>query len=311
MTSLATSVDDKEAEAQLFGTVRRRGVGGREPGAAAFGRASRRGRAHRRPRCHPARTAGRPPRHLRRSNADLGRRRSCGAPDPGEAARDRTSSWSSPRTSPTTGSRGSRATSARSACRGGCSCSTIRAGPTSSGTSRRSAAGRTRQRSRPPAPRIAAVRIDRHSRLSGERAAEEAPAARGRSVHVRGVAARPRSARARSITTQGLLEARIRARRLPIESAGQAQDGTPPERRVVLEYRITRGPSTQLVVRGIDASGRRPRSHRRTVDQRLVRRFPRAGRTHDRAGPCLSPGIPGRDRHRDRRRPIPRAISRR
>ena len=57
VTSLATGIDDKEAEARLFGH-RRRGLGGREPRAAALGRAPRRGRPHRRSRCDPSRAGG-------------------------------------------------------------------------------------------------------------------------------------------------------------------------------------------------------------------------------------------------------------
>ena len=48
--------------------------------ASSWGR-----RPHRGARCHPARTAGRPPRHLRRSDADLGRRRPGIAPDARQA----------------------------------------------------------------------------------------------------------------------------------------------------------------------------------------------------------------------------------
>jgi outer membrane protein assembly complex protein YaeT len=52
---------------------------------------------------------------------------------------------------------------------------------------------------------------------------------------------------------QGLIEARIRARRLPADPADGASSsaaGQPAGEKVVLEYTITRGPATQLTIRG-------------------------------------------------------------
>ena len=84
------------------------------------------------------------------------------------------------------------------------------------------------------------------SRLSGERAAEEAEARRGRSIHVRRVAARPRSPRA-LLSRSGFPRSQDPPGGCQARAAGRARM-EPRRRRVVLEYRITRGPSTQLVV---------------------------------------------------------------
>jgi outer membrane protein insertion porin family len=100
--------------------------------------------------------------------------------------------------------------------------------------------GKTRQRARPPRPRIAAVTIDGtpgfpekdvrgHLRLTeGDRFT---------------VAAwqRDRDRLARFYHAQTFLEARIGARRLPADRADQVR----------LEYAITRGPATRTIVRGV------------------------------------------------------------
>ena len=110
-------------------------------------------------------------------------------------------------------------------------------------------AGRTRQRPRPPAPRIAAVRIEGTPGFPENELRKKLKLAEGDRFTF-GAWQRDRDRLERFYHDQSLLEARIRARRLPGESSGQSQDGTPSEERVVLEYRITRGPSTQLVVNG-------------------------------------------------------------
>ena len=72
--------------------------------------------------------------------------------------------------------------------------------------------------------------------------------------------------------TRGFLEARIRARRIPVEAAGAAskaeQPTEPPDASlaaVELEYAIERGPETRLDVRGATLPGGRARAHPRSV----------------------------------------------
>jgi outer membrane protein assembly complex protein YaeT len=110
-------------------------------------------------------------------------------------------------------------------------------------------AGRTRQRSRAPAPKIAAVRIEGTPGFPESELRKQLKLSDGDRFTF-GAWQRDRDRLERFYRDQGLLEARIRARRLPGESSGESQDGTPSEERVILEYRITRGPSTQLLVRG-------------------------------------------------------------
>src|SRR5262249_45271635 len=67
---------------------------------------------------------------------------------------------------------------------------------------------------------------------------------------------------------QGRFEARIRARRLPSTRAtAPAPDGasTPSNDQIELEYAITRGPATQLIVRGAEFPG--------AVRERIVGRW--------------------------------------
>jgi outer membrane protein assembly complex protein YaeT len=104
-------------------------------------------------------------------------------------------------------------------------------------------AGRSRQRSRPPAPRIAGIRIEGTPGFPENELRKKLQLGEGDRFTF-GEWQRDRDRLERFYHGQGLLEARIRARRLPIEGDG-------PEGRVVLEYTITRGPSTQVVVRGI------------------------------------------------------------
>jgi outer membrane protein assembly complex protein YaeT len=113
-------------------------------------------------------------------------------------------------------------------------------------------AGRARQRPRPSGPRIAAVRIAgtpgfsandvrRHLRLTeGDR-------------FTFGAWQRDRDRLERFYHAQGLLEARVRARRLPaedVENPRSTGPGKPVDEKVILEYAITRGPTTQLIIRG-------------------------------------------------------------
>ena len=111
---------------------------------------------------------------------------------------------------------------------------------------------RARRRPRPQGPRIAVVRIAgtpgfperevrRHLRLTeGDRFTFAAWQ-------------RDRDRLARFYHAQGLIEARIRARRLPADPAetpASNESNQPGGEQVVLEYTITRGPTTQLTVRG-------------------------------------------------------------
>jgi len=113
-------------------------------------------------------------------------------------------------------------------------------------------AGRTRRRQQASGPRIDAVRIAgapgfperdlrRQLRLTeGDRFTFAAWQ-------------RDRDRLERFYHDQGLVEARIRARRLSADAAGgqvPPQTGQPSDAKVVLEYAITRGPATQLIIRG-------------------------------------------------------------
>ena len=125
-------------------------------------------------------------------------------------------------------------------------------------------AGRTRQRPRPPAPRVAAVRIEGTPGFPENELRQRLKLGEGDRFTF-GAWQRDRDRLERFYHDRGLLEARIRARRLPGESSGQSQDGTSPDERVILEYRITRGPSTQLLVRGATLPD--------TVHDRVVERW--------------------------------------
>ena len=156
-------------------------------------------------------------------------------------------------------------------------------------------AGRTRQRSRPPAPRIAAVRIEGTPGFPENELRRKLQLTEGDRFTF-GAWQRDRDRLERFYHGQGLLEARIRARRLPASMAqGRAEPAT-VRRAGVLEYTITRGPATQLVVRGATL----PDAVRDRIVERwtsaLVRRLPRERRAHDRAGSPLPPGLPGRAR---------------
>ena len=109
-------------------------------------------------------------------------------------------------------------------------------------------AGRTRQRPRPPAPRIAAVRIEGTPGFPENELRKKLQLAEGDRFTF-GAWQRDRDRLERFYHDQGLLEADPRPAAARREQ--RAEPGwTPSEERVVLEYRITRGPSTQLVVRG-------------------------------------------------------------
>ena len=265
MTSLATGVDDEEAEAQLFGT---------SGGAVSAGERSRAGSCRGELLGVVGRTVGldairleqqaRASRHLRRSDADLGRRRSRGAADAGQAAGIGRGTGLLPEPGRRRASRGSRATSVPSVCPGDCSCSTIRAGPTSSGTSRHSMAhgrasapGRRRRVSAPSGSRarlvFPRVTFGRQLRLT-----------EGDRFTFGGLAARSRSARAVLSRRRGLLRG-AHPRPSPVSARGRLR----PRRRRSKSARRTpgrcsntrsrAGPATQLIVRGTDASGRRAR----------------------------------------------------
>jgi len=113
-------------------------------------------------------------------------------------------------------------------------------------------AGRTRQRPRPPGPRIIGVRIDGTPGFPEK-------AVRGRLRLTEGDRFTfgewqdDRDRLERFYHAQGFLEARIRARRLPADRAeGPVPNETAASRvdSVRLEYTITRGPATRLIARG-------------------------------------------------------------
>ena len=104
-------------------------------------------------------------------------------------------------------------------------------------------AGRTRRRPRPPGPRIAAVRIAGTPGFPENEVRRQLRLRRGRSVHVRGLAARSRSPRALLSRRRGCsrpASARAGCRRS--QSAGQPQDGAPPTTRSFSSTRSRAGP---------------------------------------------------------------------
>jgi outer membrane protein assembly complex protein YaeT len=111
-------------------------------------------------------------------------------------------------------------------------------------------AGRTRRLPRAPAPRIAAVRIEGAPGFPEDELRRQLRLREGDRFSF-GAWQRDRDRLQDFYQSKGLLEARIRARRLAVETAAENQGGSPSETTVVLEYRITRGPATQLDVRGI------------------------------------------------------------
>ena len=125
-------------------------------------------------------------------------------------------------------------------------------------------AGANRRRSRPPAPRITAVTIAGSPGFPENALRRELQLREGDRFTF-GAWQRDRDRLAHFYQSKGLLEARIRARWLPGEAPGQDQGGSPSESTVVLEYRITRGPTTQLDVRGTTLPG--------DVHDRIVERW--------------------------------------
>jgi outer membrane protein assembly complex protein YaeT len=115
-------------------------------------------------------------------------------------------------------------------------------------------AGRTRRRPRPPAPRVTAIRIEGAPGFPENDLRRQLRLSEGDRFSF-GAWQRDRDRLQGFYQSKGLLEARIRARRLPGETDPQTQDGSPLEPTVALEYRITRGPQTQLDVRGVTLPG--------------------------------------------------------
>jgi outer membrane protein assembly complex protein YaeT len=114
-------------------------------------------------------------------------------------------------------------------------------------------AGRPRQRPRPPGPRIVGVRI-------GGTPGFPETEVRRRLHHTEGdrfsfgAWQDDRERLERFYQAQGFLEARIGARRLPADRAqpqGPTETAASPGDEVLLEYTITRGPATRLVTRGV------------------------------------------------------------
>jgi outer membrane protein assembly factor BamA len=113
-------------------------------------------------------------------------------------------------------------------------------------------AGRTRERTRPPAPRIAAVRIAGTPGFPEDEVRRQLGLAEGDRFTF-GAWQRDRDRLERFYHGQDFLEARIRARRLPADPAGSPasnEPGKPADDKVLLEYAITRGPTTRLIIRG-------------------------------------------------------------
>jgi outer membrane protein assembly complex protein YaeT len=125
-------------------------------------------------------------------------------------------------------------------------------------------AGRTRRRPRPPAPHIAAVRIEGAPGFPENDVRDQLRLGEGDRFTF-GAWQQDRDRLQSFYQSKGFLEARIRARRLSEETAVPNQEGSPPEATVVLEYRITRGPATQLDVRGITLPG--------DIRERIVERW--------------------------------------
>ena len=112
--------------------------------------------------------------------------------------------------------------------------------------------GRTSEHRRPPGPRIVEVRIQGTPGFSEKEVRRQLRLTAGDRFTF-GAWQRDRDQLERFYHKQEFLEARIRARRLVgdhTEVPGQGEPGASNEERVRLEYAITRGPSTRLVVRG-------------------------------------------------------------
>ena len=214
VTSLATGIDDKEAEAQLFGTAGGAASAGENLARLLSGELLGVVGRHRRPGRDSPRTASRQPRHLRRSDADLGRRRSGGAADAGEAAGIGRGAGLLPEP-------GRRRVHVDHELprpvRAVLACSCVLDDQSRSYEFRHEpplGGARTRQRARPPAPRIAAVRIAGTPGCVRERDLRK----QLRLTEGIGSRSRPGSAIAigwnGSIRLGGFFEARIRARGL-------------------------------------------------------------------------------------------------
>ncbi len=114
-------------------------------------------------------------------------------------------------------------------------------------------ADRARRRPRPQGPRIAAVRIAGTPGFPEPEVRRQLRLTEGDRFTF-AEWQRDRDRLERFYHAQGLVEARIRARRLPAaegaEGAAAQPTGSPSDEQVVLEYTITRGPATQLIIRG-------------------------------------------------------------
>ena len=113
-------------------------------------------------------------------------------------------------------------------------------------------ARRTRQGGSPAMPRVAAVRIVGAPGVPERELRGQLRLTEGDRFSFAGWQ-RDRDRLGRFYREQGFLEARIRARRLradAIEGQAPPEPATPADDRVVLEYAITRGPATRLSVRG-------------------------------------------------------------
>ena len=112
-------------------------------------------------------------------------------------------------------------------------------------------AGRKGQHRRPPGPRIAEVRIQGTPGFSEKDVRGQLRLAAGDRFSF-GAWQRDRDRLQRFYHKRGFLEARIRARRLPSDQSaisGSNEPATSSDDRVLLEYGIIRGPATQLIVR--------------------------------------------------------------
>jgi outer membrane protein assembly complex protein YaeT len=113
-------------------------------------------------------------------------------------------------------------------------------------------AGRARPRPRLPEPRIAAVRIAGTPGFPANEVRRQLRLTEGDRFTF-GAWQRDRDRLERFYHGQDFLEARIRARRLPADPAGNPasnEPGKPSDDKVLLEYAITRGPTTRFIIRG-------------------------------------------------------------
>jgi outer membrane protein assembly factor BamA len=108
---------------------------------------------------------------------------------------------------------------------------------------------RARRRPRPLGPRIASVRISGTPGFAEGEVREQLRLNEGDRFTF-GAWQRDRDRLERFYHERGLLEARIRARRLPAGPAEGAAPDNQADGKVLLEYTITRGPATQLTVTG-------------------------------------------------------------